>query len=332
MSGRANGGILGASMHLAGPAIMKSIPALLLSAGLAAAFLVVAGSVAARTLEVGASQEYKTPSAAAAAAAAGDTVEIEPGEYFDCAIWHADRLTIEGKGPGVVITDKPCEGKALFITRANGITIRNLTLTRARVPDGNGAGIRAEGVDLTVDHVRFINNENGILGTDQPHSTIRITDSEFLRNGKCENFCAHGIYVGQIALLHIERSKFFETKAGHHIKSKALRTELVGDDIEDGANGTASYLVDIPIGGSLVMTDCVLEKGPNNGNHGAAIIIGEEGVAQRTTELVFRNNRFTNDEQHEPAFVRNLTATEAELVGNRFTGKIVPLSGDGTVR
>jgi hypothetical protein len=305
----------------------------LLSPVLVAAILLPGGPAVGRTLMVGANEELKMPSAAAAVAAAGDIVQIDPGEYFDCAIWHADHLTIEGKGPGVVITDKTCEGKALFIARANGITIRNLTLTRARVPDGNGAGIRAEGVDLTIDHVQFINNENGILSTDQPKSSIRISDSVFERNGKCENACAHGIYVGQIALLRIERSKFLETKAGHHIKSKALRTEIVGCDIEDGPNGTASYLVDIPIGGSLVVDDTTFEKGPNNGNHGAAIIIGEEGVAQRTGELVFRNNRFANDQPHEAAFVRNLTATEAMLTGNRFTGtKIVPLSGDGSVR
>ena len=43
------------------------------------------------------------------------------------------------------------------------ITIRNLTLTRARVADFNGAGIRAEGGDLTIEHVRFIDDQDGIL-------------------------------------------------------------------------------------------------------------------------------------------------------------------------
>lgn len=291
-----------------------------------------AGPAGARTLEVGPSHELKLPSDAAAVAAPGDTILIEPGEYFDCAVWHTPRLTIEGKGAGVIITDKVCMGKALFVTVGDGITIRNLTLTRARVPDGNGAGIRAEGADLTVEHVHFINNENGILAAGSPHSTIRITDSEFIRNGKCESACAHAIYVNQIALLHIERSKFFETRAGHHIKSRALRTELIGNEITDGEQGTASYLVEVPNGGSLIMDDNVLEKGPNNGNHSAAIVIGAEGVTQRTAELIFRNNRFANDEPHEAAFVRNLTATEAQLVGNRFTGKVLPLSGDGTVR
>jgi hypothetical protein len=98
----------------------------------------------ARTLEVGENKDFKMPSAAAAVAKDGDHVTIQPGEYFDCAVWTASKLVIEGvDDPAkVVITDKACQGKALFVTVGEGITVRNLTLTRARVPDGNGAGIR----------------------------------------------------------------------------------------------------------------------------------------------------------------------------------------------
>ena len=62
-----------------------------------------------------------------------------------------------------MLSDKSCGGKAIFITLGSDITIRNLTFARARVPDRNGAGIRAEGRNLTVEHSRFIDNENGIL-------------------------------------------------------------------------------------------------------------------------------------------------------------------------
>lgn len=287
---------------------------------------------AAKTLEVGPDRLYKQPSAAAAAVADGDTVEIDAGEYFDCAVWSVSRVTIEGRGTGAVITDKTCEGKALFIIRGDDIAIRNMTFTRARVPDENGAGIRVEGRNLTVEHSRFINNENGILAGDSPTSRIIVSNSEFVRNGKCGGSCAHGIYVGKIALLHVEHSRFFETKEGHHIKSRALRTEVIGSEITDGKEGTASYLVDIPNGGSLIMEGNVLEKGPNNGNHSAAVMIGAEGVTQRTDELSFVGNRFTNDEGHQTVFVRNLTATPAELSANTLKGKVTALAGDGTVR
>jgi hypothetical protein len=308
--------------------------ALCLAIGLASALVIpgLCAVVSAKTLDVGPDRQYKQPSAAAAATADGDTVEIDPGEYFDCAIWVASRLTIEARGAGAVITDKACEGKALFITRGDDIIIRNLTFTRARVPDENGAGVRAEGRNLTIEHSRFINNENGILAGDSPTSHIIVSNSEFVRNGKCGGSCAHGIYVGKVALLHVEHSKFFETREGHHIKSRALRTELIANEITDGKEGTASYLVEIPNGGSLIMEDNVLEKGPNNGNHSAAVMIGAEGVSQRTEELRFVGNQFTNDESHQTVFVRNLTATEALLSANTLKGKVTALSGDGTVR
>jgi hypothetical protein len=54
-------------------------------------------------------------------------------------------------------------GKDLFVTDGNDITIRVLTLTRARVPDGNGAGIRAEGGDLTVQNVHSPTTQDACL-------------------------------------------------------------------------------------------------------------------------------------------------------------------------
>jgi hypothetical protein len=301
-----------------------------LTAALAAMFL--ASNAWAATIVVGDDQPIKTPSAAAAIAKDGDTVEIEPhqGGYFDCAIWKQNNLTIEGKGPDVVITDKSCQGKALFVIDGDNVTIRNLTLQRARVPDGNGAGIRAEGGDLHVDNTHFINNQNGILAASNPKAKITITNSEFVDNGVCNPVCSHGIYVDVIALLHIENSVFKQQKEGHHIKSRALRTELIHDDIEDGPTGTASYLVDIPNGGAFVMRDSTLEKGPKCENHSTAVSIGEEGIDRPTPEIIVANNKFTNDLPMKTIFVRNGTATEAQLTGNTFVGDINPLSGDGS--
>ena len=201
-----------------------------------------------------------------------------------------------------------------------------------RVPDGNGAGIRAEGRNLTVENSRFVNNEEGLLASDNSDSVITIINSEFDDNGKCAEACAHGLYVGQIAALRISGSKFYQTKVGHSIKSRARRTELRDNDIEDGPEGTSSYLVDIPNGGSLVMENNRLEKGPKSSNSGVAVTIGEEGVAQPTDELRISGNSFRNDQAVRTIFVRNLTATAAVLTGNTFTGSVTPLSGDGSVK
>jgi hypothetical protein len=304
-------------------------PLTLLLAGLAAGSVLLGQDAAAKTLSVGPGQTYKLPSEAISAAANGDTVQIAAGEYFDCATVKANDLTIVGVGAESILTDKVCGGKGILITAGKNITLRNLTLQRARVPDQNGAGIRAEGDNLTIDGVHFINNENGILAADAPDSTIRIVNSEFSKNGKCAAACAHAIYVGHIALLQVVNSHMTETRSGHFVKSRAARTEITGTTIEDGPDGTSSYLVEIPNGGSLVMSNDVLEKGPNCENHGAAIVIGAEGVTQRTSEITIRNSKFTNDQQIGTIFVRNLTATEADISNMVVKGRVTMLEGDG---
>lgn len=296
-----------------------------------AAFLLFTPAVSARTLEVGPGKTYAQPSQAAAAARNGDRVTIAPGQYFDCAVWRQSNLIIEGAPNGeTVITDKTCQGKAIFVIPGNNVTVRNLTLTRARVPDMNGAGIRAEGRDLLVERVRFIDNQNGILAGDQPEGTMTVRDSEFLRNGTCEQDCAHGIYVGQLALLRVERTLFRETRQGHHIKSRAERTEVIGCDIADGPAGTASYLIDVPNGGSVLVRDNRLAKGPKAENRTGAIVIGAEGVDRPTPEIRIEGNQFIAEGEYPTLFVVNHTATPAALKQNQIRGRARALRGDGT--
>ncbi len=303
---------------------------------LTACCLLAAGAFAppasARVLEAGKGKQYALPSDAIDAARDGDTVEIQPGKYFDCAVVRANHVTIEGVAHdgSAIMTDKVCGGKAILVVAGHDDTIRYLTLQRARVPDHNGAGIRTEGVNLTVEGVHFINNEDGLMGGAVEGSTVIVRDSEFVKNGSCLEACGHGIYVGKIDLLKVYHSRFFDTKHAHHIKSRALRTEVYDSDIEDGPEGTASYEIDISNGGALVVKNTVFEKGPQNENHTCAIRIGAEGVLQPTDEITIENNTFTNDGP-PTLFVDNLTATEAVLKHNTMHGPVTAkLRGDGS--
>jgi hypothetical protein len=306
--------------------VLKVPLAVLLLTGIA-----IANPSLAATLKVGPNQPYKAPSEAAAVAKNGDHIEIEPGQYFDCAVWRADSLVIEGTAPGVVITDKACDGMGLFIIWGNNTTVRNLTLTRSRVPDNNGAGIRLVKGSLTVDSVKFINNQNGILGG-EPGATVTIRNSDFDKNGTCETACAHGIYIGHVDLLRVENSRFSNTRQAHSIKSRAQRTEVMGSTITDGPEGTSSFLIEIPNGGAVIARDNTLEKGPKSENHNAAISIGAEGVTQPTPEITITNNSFRNDGNYQTALLWNLTATPAKLTGNKLSGSAIALKGDGSVQ
>lgn len=288
----------------------------------------------ARDLTVGAGQVFPTFAAAMAQAKPFDHIRLALGRHADCASITTDDLTIEGAGPAdaVVLDGVACEGKGAFVVHANRITIRDMTLTNIRVPNGNGAGIRPEGIDLLVERVRFIDNENGILAAPSQNSTIIVRDSVFERNGVCNPLCAHGIYVNALGLLRVERSRFFETMVGHHIKSRGARTEVIDCDLADGALGTSSYQIDLPNGGALVARGNRIQKGPRSGNPGSVIILGEEGVTQKAGEILVEGNTLVVDGLEGVAFVRNATGVPAVVRGNVVPLGVVALVGAGTVR
>ena len=43
------------------------------------------------------------------------------------------------------MTDTTCQGKAILVIDGNNVTVRNLTLLRARVPTGTGPGFALKG-------------------------------------------------------------------------------------------------------------------------------------------------------------------------------------------
>jgi hypothetical protein len=290
------------------------------------------GRAFAKVYRVGPDEALKAPSRAARIVRSGDTVQIEPkpGGYYDCALWRADDLTIEGIGNDVRLTDMTCHGKAIFITRGKHITIRNLTFARARVRDRNGAGIRAEGEGLRVEHSRFINNEAGILAASSPKSHITVRDSQFTANGTCgSGHCADSIAVGRIARLTVVNCDILGTKGGDAIRSLAAHTRLIANHIEDGAKGTAAYLVDLPAGGSLEMKNNVLERGPLRSDPNIAVRVMGGAGARTVKTLAFSGNTLRNDTPAPLIFVLNWTGTTARIKNNHLSQNVIPLSSSG---
>jgi hypothetical protein len=280
----------------------------------------------ARTIEVGPHRVLHLPSQAALVARDGDIVRIDPGHYADCAVWRANGLTIEAAKPDVVLRGKTCDGKGIFVTVGANITVRGLTFAGAAVEWHNGAGIRAEGANLTVERSRFLNNENGILAGGDSNSILRISDSEFIGNGACIGACAHGIYAGAaIFMLQVERCTFRRTRVGHHVKSRALTTIVRNSVLEDGPDGTASYSIDVPDGGNVLIEGNAMEKGPHSDNRETAISIGAEGAANPAGIVVVRRNTFRNAFPGRVAFVRNTSPARVVMTDNTLTGDVEPL-------
>jgi hypothetical protein len=301
---------------------------------LALLFALLAGPATAETLRVGPGERFAVPSAAARAAKPGDRIVIAPGLYRDCAVWRAPDLTIEAApGGAVVITGPICANKGLFVIAGPRVTVIGLTFRGAEFVGGNAAGIRAEGGDLRIMRSRFEDNQNGILTKHgMQEFTLTIEDSVFLRNGALIHECAHGLYAGHWALVTIRRTRFEGTRICHHVKSRAARTEIIDSEILDAPPGRASYLVDIPNGGNLLLRNTVLRKGPDVGNPTAAVMLGAEGVRHPTTSLRVIGNRFENLMPRGTHFVENRTATPVLVERNEIRGAVVVLVGLGEVR
>ena len=280
----------------------------------------------AEIIAVGPERAIKLPSLALRNASEGDTIAIDEGEYYDCLRINIAGLTIEGGGAGAVLTDTTCDGKAIIVAAGDRLTLRNLTLQRARVPDGNGAGIRAEGSGLTIEKLRFINNQAGLLGADNPTTTIIIRDSRFEGNGQCDGTrCAPAIVVGAAARLRIERSEITGTRDAHQIVSSARSTEIVASRIEDGPRGTASLQLFLPIGGSLLLEDNIFQKGPRAASLRAAVLM--DGSAGEV--FAARRNRFINQTGQSVPFILNWSDGSPVLQGNAMepAGDEVSTSG-----
>lgn len=286
---------------------------------LLAAAIVAAVPAAARTIGAGPGQAFAQPSRAIAAAEPGDTVLVEPGTYFDCAVWTADRITLAGNGPGVILSDKTCEEKALLVIRGDGAVIRDLTLARARVADNNGAGIRLEGQSLRLQRVQFLNNQVGLLAGAVAGGDILVQDCRFERGGTGGGQPSTALQVDTAALLRIERSVFAGAR-GNQVGSAATRTELLGNQI-----ATSRLAVSVA-GAELLMEDNVLELTEDSDGRQAAVL------ANGSTRVVLRRNRLVNHSGRPASLLLDWTTADPVLDGNMVAPGDREAASDGVWR
>jgi hypothetical protein len=247
------------------------------------------------TLSVGQSQTYATIAAAVAASSAGDTITVQAGTYtndwldFD----HDLTLTAQGGWVKLVATAQPPNGKA-YITESGTVTISGFDISGVTVPDANGAGVRYQGGNLTLDNVFIHDSQEGLLGAADANGSITITASEFARNGDGSGH-THGIYVGPVARFTLTGSYIHDTVEGHEVKSRAASNIIQNNRIFDN-NSTSSYAIDLPNGGAATITGNVIEQGPNSHNP-AILAYGEEGIpAGYSTGATVTGNTIVNDQ------------------------------------
>jgi hypothetical protein len=219
-------------------------------------FTLALGAARGATIVVGVGAQVPTLADAVRQASDGDTIAVLSGEYRgDVAVVHQRRLTIRGVGKRPVFTadGKHAQGKAILVVRNGEVLIENIEFRGARVPDGNGAGIRFERGRLHVRACAFFDNQNGLLTASFAGSELIIEDSEFAQAPPVAGKLHHLLYVGRIDSLQVRGSRFHQGHVGHLLKSRARRTELAYNLLVDGAAGRASYEVDLPNGGDVLL-------------------------------------------------------------------------------
>jgi hypothetical protein len=284
-------------------------------------------------LQVGPDRTLKTPSAAAALAKSGDTVEIDAGTYpNDYASWPQDNLTIRGVGGGMAhvrSTGLIPNGKAIWIVSGNNMLIENMEFSGAQVVDTNGAGIRHEGGNLTLRNTFFHHNEFSILTGADPQSSLDIFSSRFWFQKRQTTF-SHGLYIGELKRFTLEGSHIKGTDRGHQIKSRALENHIQYNRIEDIRGGNSSRLVDLPNCGLSYIIGNDMQKAETTENVDA-IGYGAEGCAgrsERQRRLFVVSNTYVN-EAGGGALVRNHAAGEVLVANNLMFGRGRFLMGKG---
>jgi hypothetical protein len=266
----------------------------LLASSVAVSLLLVGSVASAATKTVGAGKTYAKPCAAFAAAADGDTIEIDAGSYDGdvCAISKSN-LTIKGVGGRAKIdaAGKNSGGKAIWVIQGHDTVIENVELSGCTVPDANGAGIRQEGANLTVRNSFFHDNENGILTGADATSSILIENSEFGHNGAGDGQ-SHNMYIGEVKSFTITGSYSHHAKVGHLVKSRALENHILYNRLTD-ENGTASYEIDLPQGGKSYIIGNIIQQSASTENS-SFISFARESKRNANTELWVVANTFFN--------------------------------------
>ena len=85
----------------------------------------------------------------------------------------------------------------------------------------------------------------------------------------------------------------------------------------DGPNGDASYEIDLPNGGTDLVEDNIIEKGPNAQNNNM-VHFGGEGIPYAGSSLTVEDNTFENDTGGTVTAVLNQTAISVTISGNTF--------------
>jgi hypothetical protein len=222
------------------------------------------------------------------------------------------------------------EDMAIWVIRGRDVIVENVELSGARVPSRNGAGIRAVGRNLTVRACYFHGNEMGLLTNHDPDSTITVEFCEFAANGAEDERFHHNIYVGRVGLFVLRHSYSRGAIRGHMVKSRARRSEILYNRLEDDAAGTSSFELDLSEGGEALVLGNLIVQSATSPNR-TMLSYAAENAARLDNRLTVAFNTFYSWGTNV-VFVSNRSTSDALVMNNVFGGAVgLTVRGPATV-
>jgi hypothetical protein len=296
-------------------AISVLTPTLLLAAALPAS---------AATLSVGPGKTYTAPCGAFAVAKSGDVIEITGNTTYSgdvCAIG-VSNITIRGVNgrPKIDAAGKYANLKGTWVVTGSNVTVENVEMYGAKVPDQNGAALRLEGTGFTLRQSYLHDNENGILMGVNTASDVLIEYSEFSHNGYGDGQ-THNLYIGNARSLTFRYNYSHDANVGHNLKSRAITNMIAYNRFSSSGLGSPSYEIDLPNAGTSYVIGNVIEQ-PSVNENPNILAYGEEGATNPGKDLYVVNNTFLNDYGSGGLFVMigSTVTTPALIQNNIFAG------------
>lgn len=274
---------------------------------------------------VGPTRTYTLPSQVSSLVQNGDTVLIDGGVYnSDVAHWTANNLLLKGTGgmAHLKANGNNYGGKAIWVIGGNNTIVDSIEFSLCTCASQNGAGIRQEGINLTVRHCNFHDNEEGILAGDNAASDILIEHTEFYNNGYGDGY-SHNLYINHVNSLTFQYNYSHHAHIGHELKSRAYTNYILYNRIAN-EDGDASREIDLPNGGTAVIIGNEIEQGPNSQNSNI-IGYGLEGLTNPTSHSLYLVNNTVVNDRTSGSFVSIQSGTVLYKAYNNL------LAGTGTV-
>ena len=146
----------------------------------------------------------------------------------------------------------------------------------------------------------------GLLTGNREDADLLVDDCEFSHAPDNPAALPHLLYVGRIARLTLRNSRLHHGRIGHLLKCRARESIITGNTIDDGADGRASYEIDLSNGGLAEVTHNLIGQGQVSEN---AVMLAYGAEAGRyspwpVNRLLLAHNRFIDRRPAGGIFVR----------------------------